>query len=182
MLDYIHNNLVVAGMMRFLLLASLITSIVACERKTNSEKGTGLDKRVFDSVAILSGTEEEDLTNEILTFEKNVGPQIAIIIVDTLNGEKIEEYSLRNADRMRLGRKEFDDGLLITLSVKDHKVRIEVGYGLEKIIKDEIAARIIREDMIPEFKKQKFYAGLKAALSRIRSLIEENRPLIGQKP
>ena len=182
MLDYIHNNPVVAGMMRFLLLATLITSIVACERKTNSEKEIGSDKRVFDSVAILSVTEEKDLTNEILTFEKNVGPQIAIIIVDTLNGEKVEEYSLRNAERMRLGRKEFDDGLLITLSVKDHKVRIEVGYGLEKIIKDEIAARIIRDDMVPEFKEQKFYSGLKAALSSIRSLIEENRQLIGQRP
>ena len=169
-------------MMRFLVLVVLITSIVACDRRTNSEKINSQGKRVFDSVSILSGSEEKDLTNEILTFEENVGPQIAIIIVDTLNGEKIEEYSLRNAERMRLGRKKFDDGLLIALSVKDHKVRIEVGYGLEKIIKDEIAARIIREDMIPEFKEQKFYDGLKAALSRIRSLIEENRQLIGQRP
>ena len=169
-------------MMRFLVLVVLITFIVACNRRTNSEKLNSQSKRVYDSVSILSGSEEKDLTNEILTFEENVGPQIAIIIVDTLNGEKIEAYSLRNAERMRLGRKEFDDGVLITLSLKDHKVRIEVGYGLEKIIKDEIAARIIREDMIPEFKEQKFYAGLKAALSRIRSLIEENRQLIGQRP
>src|SRR5688572_28783442 len=108
MLDYIHNNPVVAGMMRFLLLATLISSIIACDRKTNSEKVTGSDKRVFDSVAILSDAEAKDLTTEILTFEKNVGPQLAIIVVDTLYGEKIEEFSLRNAESMRLGRKDFD--------------------------------------------------------------------------
>src|SRR5687767_10159225 len=130
-------------MMRFLVLAALIPSIIACDRKINYEGVSGSGKRVFDSVAILSETEEKDLTYEISTFEKNVGPQIAIIIIDTLNGEKIEEISLRNAEHMRLGRKEFNDGILITLSIKDHNVRIEVGYGLEKIIKDEIAARII---------------------------------------
>ena len=83
---------------------------------------------------------------------------------------------------MKLGRKEFDDGILITLSVKDHNVRLEVGYGLEKIIKDEVAARIIRDEMIPEFREERFYAGLKAAAFEIRNLIEENRGLIGQRP
>jgi uncharacterized membrane protein YgcG len=86
------------------------------------------------------------------------------------------------ANGMGLGRKDYDDGILITVSLADRKTRIEVGPGLEKIIKDEIAARIIREDMGPRFGKDDFFNGIKGAVEKIKTLIEENKELVGQRP
>jgi len=68
------------------------------------------------------------------------------------------------------------------MAMKDQKVRIEVGYGLERIIKDEISNRIIREKMVSRFKKQEYYEGLSAALKEINQLIKDNKRLIGALP
>ena len=83
---------------------------------------------------------------------------------------------------MKLGRSNFNDGLLIAVALKERAIRIEVGYGLEKIIKDEIASRIIREEIGPRFKEEKFYEGLYTAVEKIKKLIEENKDLVGQAP
>lgn len=138
--------------------------------------------RVFDEAESLSDLEKSKLTSLILELEKNVGSQIAILIVDTLNGKKVEEFSLEAFTKMNLGRNEFADGILIVQSVKDRKIRIEVGVGLERIIKDEIAARINREIIVPRFKEGKYYDGLYDAVTEIKSLIEKNKALVGQTP
>ena len=79
-----------------------------------------------------------------------------------------------------IGRKDYNDGLLITVALQDRQTRIEVGYGLEKIVKDKIAARIIREDMVPNFQTENYYEGLRVAVDKIKTLIEGNQALVGQ--
>ena len=74
-----------------------------------------------------------------------------------------------------MGRDLYKDGVLITVVYQDRKTRIEVGYGLEKILKDEITAQIIQEQMLPKFKEQKVYEGVYESVSAIKKLIEENK-------
>lgn len=135
---------------------------------------------IRDSVNVLTARQQEALSQEIKELEDSVGSQIGVLIVNSLHGEKIEDYSLRTANAWGLGRKEFNDGILITVAIQDREMRIEVGTGLENIIKDEIAAQIIHEEMTPEFKDAKYYEGLSKAVEHIKTLIQTNRHQIGQ--
>jgi uncharacterized membrane protein YgcG len=164
----------------FLFLILLITS---CQTKQKTDAvGSVPYKNVSDNAGILSDPEEQKLTGLIRDLEKNVGSQLAIITVDSLHGEEIEAFALRAATDMKLGRSEFNDGLLIVVAMKERSTRIEVGYGLENIIKDEIASRIIREEIGPRFREQKFYDGLYTAVEKIKKLIEENKDQVGKMP
>ncbi|MEQ8926433.1 MAG: TPM domain-containing protein [Fulvivirga sp.] len=136
--------------------------------------------RTNDYAEILSLEEEKELSAFLKTLEDEVGSQVAILTIDTLDGEKIESYSLRVANCWGLGRKDYDDGLLITVVLLNRQMRIEVGYGLEKIIKDEIAKNIIDSEMVPEFQKAEFYNGIKKATFKIDSLIRSNTQLVGE--
>ena len=129
----------------------------------------------------MSDLEKTKIDSVILKLERSIGSQIAIVIIDTLDGEKIEEFSFRTAAQMKLGRSKFDDGVLIVQSIKDKKIRIEVGLGLEKILKDELVARIIREIIVPRLKERKYFEGYFDGVVKIASMIEENRDLVGQR-
>src|SRR5688572_28504201 len=106
---------------------------------------------VTDSASMLTDEQQSKLVEQLKNLETNIGSQMAILTIESLHGEKIEDYSLRTASNWGLGRKNYNDGILITVALRDQQVRIEVGSGLEKIITDEIAAQIIREEMIPNF-------------------------------
>jgi len=162
------------------LIALLILS--ACQRHNEAKSDQTNLPRIFDEAGVLSDTEKEKLTSSILELEQSVGSQIAILTIDTLNGERIEEFSLKKLAKMKLGRSQFNDGVLIVQSFKDRKVRIEVGIGLEKIIKDEVAARINREIIVPRFKEGEYYQGFYEAIIEIKSLIEKNKDIVGQAP
>ena len=112
--------------------------------------------------------------------EDSVGSQIAILTIESLPETSIENYSLGVANTWKLGRAEFDDGILITLSEADHAVRIELGSGLEVAIPDDFAAETI-DLMIPDFRGGRFYDGLGIGCQKLIDRIHENRALIGRR-
>lgn len=136
---------------------------------------------VNDYIGLLNKDEKTILTNELQSIEDSVGSQVVIMIIDTLQGMEISEFTYQIANSWGIGRKDYDDGVLIVLSMNDRQMRIEVGYGLEKIIPNEKASEIIQTKMIPEFKEKKFYSGLFAAMNEIKNLLFTNRNLIGEK-
>lgn len=137
---------------------------------------------VVDRSMVLSNEQVDKLNFELRELEDSIGSQMYILIIDSLGEETIEAYSLRTATEWGIGRKDVNDGVLVTLAMFEREIRIEVGIGLEKIIKDEIAAKIIREDMAPNFKEEKYYEGLLIGIIQIKTLIYENSGLIGQSP
>ena len=146
--------------------------------------GEKKDQRIYyvnDQAYLLTEEQVSILTDQIRELEETIGSQIVILIIQSLNGEKIEDYSLRTAHDWGIGRKDYDDGVLITVSLDDRQARIEVGYGLEKIIRDEVAARILREDMAPKFRSKNYYEGLQLTVGKIITLIKENKELVGQR-
>ena len=160
-----------------LLVLTLYALFSSSCNQTHSETS---HSQVTDSVHLLTDDQRAKLTDKVLELQNSVGSQIAIVIVGTLHGEKLEDYSFRIANAWRIGRKDFDDGILITVALDEKKVRIEVGAGLEKIVKDETAGRIIRDDMLPNFKDGKYYEGLDAAVASLTALIKDNKELVGQ--
>ena len=84
--------------------------------------------------------------------EKTTGAQVVIAVFPSLEGESLEDFSIKLAEKWRVGQKGLDDGAIMLVFLNERKVRIEVGYGLEGAIPDLEAARIIRETIAPRFR------------------------------
>jgi uncharacterized protein len=155
---------------------------ISCQKKEDKSNAINIENRVIDGADLLTVEQEKNIFKLIQDLKRNVGSELAVVTISTLNGEDINQYSIRMSEGLSLGREQYKDGVLITVVYNDRQARIEVGYGLEKILKDEITSRIISEDMAPKFREQKVYEGLYAAVSTVKKLIEENKNLVGQMP
>lgn len=137
--------------------------------------------RVVDQTNTLNASYIDTLNQRIHSFEQRKGSQIAILIVPTTQPETIEQYSIRVAEAWKIGRKKIDDGALLVVAKNDHKLRIEVGYGLEGALTDVTARRIIDEVIAPRFKEGDFAGGISEGLTRMIGVID-GEPLPAPKP
>jgi uncharacterized protein len=128
--------------------------------------------RVTDLAAILDVTQRTALEERLAAFEAKKGSQIAVLIVPTTEPETIEQFAFRVAEQWKLGRKRVDDGALLVVAVKDRALRIEVGYGLEGVLPDAVAKRIISDDIIPHFKRGDYHGGIEAGVTRMMAVVE----------
>lgn len=131
-----------------------------------------LTTRVTDLTATLSPSQRDTLERELRAFEKRKGSQMAVLIVPTTQPEAIEQYYFRVVEAWKLGRKGVDDGVLLLIAKDDHALRIQAGYGLEGVVPDAVANRIIDEIIVPYFKQGDFYGGVSAGVSRLMRLID----------
>ena len=99
-----------------------------------------------------------------------------VAIFPSLEGESLEDFSIRLAEKWRVGQKGLDDGAIILVFLQERKMRIEVGYGLEGAIPDIEAARIIREVIAPHFRERRYEAGLEAAARALYARVEGKPP------
>ncbi len=131
-----------------------------------------LKKHVTDLTATLSAQELVQLEQKLAAFEKARGSQIAVLIVPTTQPEAIEQYAIRVVESWKLGRKGVDDGILLLIAKDDRALRIEVGYGLEGVVPDAKAKRIVAEIITPQFKQGHFAAGIHAGADALIGLIK----------
>ena len=127
--------------------------------------------RVHDEAHALKQETIDQLEHQLAQYEDSTSNQIAILIINTLDGETIEEYSLRVAEKWKLGQKDKDNGVLLLIAVDDHKMRIEVGEGLEGALTDALSNRIIRNEMAPAFRRADFDEGVTNAIHGIIAAI-----------
>ena len=123
--------------------------------------------RVHDEAHVLRQETVDQLEKELKVYEDTTSNQVAILIVQSLDGDVLEEYSLRVAEKWKLGKKEKDNGVLLLVAVDDHKMRIEVGQGLEGVLTDAQSNRIIRNEIAPEFRRGDYDAGVRAGVNGI---------------
>ena len=131
-----------------------------------------LKARVTDLTGTLSASEQASLEANLQAFEARKGSQIAVLLVPTTQPETIEQYAMRVAEAWKLGRKGVDDGVLLLVAKNDRKLRIEVGYGLEGVVPDAVAKRIVSEIISPQFKQGDFNGGIRAGVDRLIRLID----------
>jgi len=130
--------------------------------------------RVNDLADILSAESESRITSRLRALEEAEGAQIAVLTLPSLEGESLEDYSLRVAETWKLGRADADDGALLLIARDDRKMRFEVGYGLEPILTDAYSRRILDNVMRPRFRAGDFDGGVESAIDAAASLIEGN--------
>ena len=120
-----------------------------------------------DYANVLTAQQRADLERRLGEYEAQTTHQIVVLTVPSLQGELIEAYSLRMANAWKLGRKDADNGVLLTVAPLDSKARIELGVGMSRFVSDATVARIMREAMIPHFRDRQFANGIEAGVERL---------------
>jgi len=118
---------------------------------------------VNDFANVLLPEQRDILEQKLVALDDSTSNQISIVLIKTLNDYPIEDYSVKLFRTWGLGSKGTNNGILIIAAIDDHKVRIEVGYGLEGAIPDITANSIIENDIVPNFKEENYYRGLNVA-------------------
>ncbi|MBI4438482.1 TPM domain-containing protein [Candidatus Woesearchaeota archaeon] len=139
--------------------------------------GSALEKLyglVNDEAGIISPEEEQQLQRILEEIEQNTTAEVAVATVNSLEGQPIEEYSMKLAHKT-LGEKDKDNGILILAALKEREYRIEIGYGLEGIINDAKAGRIGRQNIEPNFAKGEYGKGLIAAAIEISAILKKEQ-------
>ena len=131
-----------------------------------------LTGRVVDQTGTLTASDIAALNAKLKDLEQRKGSQVAVLIVPTTAPETIEQFSIRVAEAWKIGRKKIDDGALLVIAKNDHKLRIEVGYGLEGSLTDVTAHRIIDEVITPDFRLGDFAGGISKGVDRIIGVID----------
>jgi uncharacterized protein len=124
---------------------------------------------------LLSPAERARLETRLADAERATGVQMVIALFRSLEGENLEDYSIRLAERWRIGQRGLDRGAILLVFVNDRKVRLEVGYGLEPVVPDAVASRIVREVVAPRFREGRYADGLAAAVEAVLERVEPAR-------
>ncbi|HDF2326783.1 TPA: TPM domain-containing protein [Morganella morganii] len=135
-------------------------------------------ERVIDSAGLLTRPQFAQLNRQLTEYElsRNDGSQFVVFIVPSTGGESIETFAHRAFNTWKIGRKYQNNGLLLVVAVNDRNLRFEVGYGLEGILPDVSAGRIIRHRITPEFKNGHYFTGIEAGVTDAIDIISGNEP------
>lgn len=137
-----------------------------------------LENYVNDYTKTLKNSEIQELNNDLKKFDQETTNQIVVLIIDTLgNKYSIEDYSLKIAEKNKIGTEKNDNGILLLIVKDDRKLRIEVGYGLESFLTDAKSSYIIRNIITTDFKKNDYYSGIKNGLSEIKKTVSNTEYL-----
>lgn len=120
---------------------------------------------------ILTADQETQIEAILAQEDRTTGNEIAILVVETLNGESIEEFTNLVFRTWGVGKQDTNNGIMVVVATADRTIRIETGYGLEGAVPDIIAKGIIDTDMVPSFREAKYYEGLAAGIDSLRKHI-----------
>ncbi len=126
---------------------------------------------------MLTSDQRAALTQKLEQIEKDISVQIVVLTLPSLEGEPIEDLAVGVAQKWGIGEKSLNNGAVVVVAKNERKIRIEVGYGLEPVIPDGLAGRIIREQISPHFKQNDFYGGLDAGVDAIARAARNEYPL-----
>lgn len=127
---------------------------------------------VNDFAHMLSPATSTQLNNQLRDFDKQTSDQVVVATFDSLNGQALEDFSIGLATQWKIGSKKHDNGVLLLIIKNDHKIRIEVGYGLEGALTDATSSSIIRNQIAPYFKQSNYDAGVQNGTNAILQAIK----------
>ena len=122
---------------------------------------------VNDYAKMLETRDVQIIENYLEKLNRDTGIQIAVLTVPSLEGESIEDFSIRTVESWKLGQTGKDNGALLLIAAAEKKIRIEVGYGLEGILTDMQCGLIIRNLIAPHFKNGDYGKGVAAAVQHM---------------
>lgn len=156
-------------MKRLALIISLFLSVIAFSQGVNKviPAKPNPPRLVNDFAHVLTPEQVQALENKLVAYDDSTSNQIAVVTMTSTQDYPIEEVALGILRQWGVGGKEHNNGIVLLVSVNDHQVRIETGYGLEGAVPDITANSIIEHDIVPAFKEGNYYRGLDAATNSI---------------
>jgi uncharacterized protein len=125
------------------------------------------DGYVTDRAGLLSASARANLETTLRAFEDKTSNQVVVVTFPSLEGESLEDFSMRLAEAWKAGQKSKDNGIIFLIFRNDRKMRIEVGYGLEGVLPDALAGQIISGVVAPYFRKGDYSGGIIAGTDAI---------------
>jgi len=122
---------------------------------------------VVDAANLLPASSRTAIAGKLAALEQRTGHQFVVVTVPGLGGHPIEDYGVTLGRTWRIGRKDINDGVLLIVAPVERKVRIEVGYGLERALRDEEAKAIIDSAILPAFRAGDFPRGIAAGVDGV---------------
>ncbi len=150
----------------FAILLLLLLPHLACALEVPQLRG-----RVNDYANMLTPGTAGRLEQVLADFEKTDSTQIVVLTINSLEGESLEQYSIKVAEAWHIGQANKDNGAILLVAKQERKIRIEVGRGLEGVLTDLVSGRIVRGDISPRFKKNDYDSGITAGVSSIIQVV-----------
>lgn len=147
----------------------------------NALEVPALTGRIVDNAKIISSQDKMEISSYLKNLEDQTGIQIAVLTIKSLEGESLEEFSLKTAEKWKLGEKGKDNGALLLVALNERKIRIEVGYGLEERLTDTKCGLIIRNVIIPEFRNGDYSNGIAKGVRNMAGIAGNNTELISKR-
>jgi uncharacterized protein len=126
---------------------------------------------VVDQAGILDADTQRKLSDKLSTYDQQSGNQLVVVTVRTLDGYPIEYWGYQLGRDWGIGQKDKNTGAILIVDVAEHKLRIEVGYGLEGTLTDALSQDIIRNSIAPRFKQGDFNGGVSAGVDAILQVL-----------
>jgi uncharacterized protein len=174
--------------MRFPRLAILLLALLALPAR--AQDFPQLTGRVVDAADLLNADQEAQLSRRLEALEQRSTRQLVVATIPSLQSYPIEDYGYRLGRHWHIGQRNANNGAILIIAPNEHKVRVEVGYGLEPILTDAFSNRVIDEQIVPRFRAgdmpggilagadaliQQLQAPPEAAEARVRAAAEANR-------
>jgi len=151
--------------MRFL--AATLAFLFLLTPAWSAPKFPALTGRVVDDANILSSATKADLDGKLAGLERKTSRQLVVVTVSSLQGYEISDYGYQLGRSWGIGQKGLNNGLLFIVAPKEHKTRIEVGYGLEPIVTDAFSSVVIQTQVLPKFRSGDFNGGVQAGANAL---------------
>lgn len=152
-----------------LALLALATVLAATDARAADPRFPALTGRVVDEAGLLRPETESRIEARLARLETDTGAQLVLVTFADLQGREIEDYGYRLGRHWGIGRRQAQDGVMILVAPRERRARIEVGYGLEPVLTDALAAKIIHEDMLPAFRRGGFETGLTQGVDAVEA-------------
>lgn len=133
---------------------------------------TSMQQPVYDYAGVLTRNEFTSLSNKLIRYADTTSTQIVYAIINTSNGEELDKLGARWGQKWGIGQAGKDNGILLLLAIKDRKVDINTGYGIESRLSDLDAERIVNRVLVPNFKNASYYTGLDQGADAIFQSLE----------
>jgi uncharacterized protein len=160
------------GLYSFITGAFVVTVLVLLASTAQAIDFPKLTGRVVDNANLLPPTVEQQLTQQLKAHEEKTTNQVVVVTVNTLQGLDIADYSYQLGRYWGIGQAKNNNGVLLIVAPKEHKVRIEVGYGLEATLTDALSKQIIDLKITPRFKGNDFPGGIQAGVNAILGILD----------
>lgn len=121
---------------------------------------------------VLTASQQQAIEQKLIHYADSTSTQIVVILVPTTGGEQIARFATDIGHKWGVGQKNMDNGIILLAAVDDRNVTIQTGYGVEHLLTDALARRIIEREIVPEFRKQNYYAGIDNATTVIFQVLK----------